>query len=52
MTKPELLALMRLLSALESWAMAQQARLPDYLSGAIATAVQAVERDILGDSND
>lgn len=31
MTKTELLALMRLLSALESWALSQQSQLPVYL---------------------
>ncbi len=47
MTTPELLALMRLLSALESWAMAQQTRLPDYLLEDIANNVERIEAEIL-----
>lgn len=47
MNTTELLALMRLLSALESWAMCQQTRLPDYLHEQIGNAVERIEREIL-----
>lgn len=47
MTKPELLATMRLLAALESWAWAQGKPLPAYLSADIQAAVTALERELL-----
>jgi hypothetical protein len=47
MTLSELLALMRLLSALESWSMATQHRLPDYLDEQLRDSVAMLEREIL-----
>lgn len=47
MNKPELLELMRLLSALESWGFASGQRLPDYLLDRIEAAVEKLEREIL-----
>jgi len=46
MTKPELLRLMRLLSALES-AMLCKERMPDYLIEELNAAVAVIEREIL-----
>ena len=47
MTKKEMLDLMRLLSALESWAMSRSERLPDYLHEQIANSTEALEGYIL-----
>lgn len=47
MTKTELLAMMRLLSALESWAFSNQSRLPDYLHEQLINSVEVLEREIL-----
>lgn len=47
MTTPELLDLMRLLSALESWAMSKKEQMPDYLHDSISRNVERVERYIL-----
>lgn len=47
MTKPELLALMRLLSALESWGFSNKQTLPDYLLEDIQKNVEILEREIL-----
>ena len=47
MTKTELLALMRLLSALESWSFATEHRMPDYLLEDISKYVEILEREIL-----
>ena len=54
MTKPELLQLMRLLSALESALMydrANSTRMPDYLLEHIFPAVELLEREILKPDN-
>ena len=50
MSKPELLKLMRLLSALESALLYDQTnrtRIPDYLLEDITTCTEALEREIL-----
>ena len=47
MTTKELLNLMRLLSAMESWAMSQQTRLPPYLHEAIDRNMKLIEAKIL-----
>lgn len=47
MTKEEAIAAIKLLSALESWAMSQQARLPDYLYESITRSMEVLERVIL-----
>ena len=54
MTKPELLQLMRLLSALESALMydrANSTRMPDSLLEGISDATQILEREILKPDN-
>lgn len=50
MTKPELLKIMRLLSALESALMYDRqanTRIPDYLLDDITSAVEVLEKEIL-----
>lgn len=49
MTKKELLELMRLLSALESWSFSAGQRLPDYLFEDLTNAVEMIESEILKD---
>ena len=47
MTTTELLALMRLLSALESWGLGAQKTLPDYLHDDLSVAIGRIEEEIL-----
>lgn len=47
MTRKEQLDALRLLSALESWAMSRSERLPDYLHEQIAAVTETLERYIL-----
>lgn len=47
MTKEEALKLIKLLSALESWALSQSARLPDYLHEDLSMAVERLEKIVL-----
>lgn len=47
MTKPEAIQALKLLSALESWAMSQKERMPDYLHEDIQTIMEVLERIIL-----
>ena len=47
MTKEEALAAIKLLSALESWAMSQAARLPDYLHEDLGRSMDVLERIVL-----
>lgn len=47
MTKPELLALLRLLSAVETAMLMQKVNLPDHLWEAISATCEKVEREIL-----
>lgn len=47
MTKPEAIAAIKLLSALESWAMSQAARLPDYLHEDLQRSMEVMERIVL-----
>lgn len=47
MTKEEALKLIKLLSALESWALSQSARLPDYLHEDLCLAVERLEKIVL-----
>jgi hypothetical protein len=47
MTKEEALAAIKLLSALEVWAMSQAARLPDYLHEDIHRSMDVLERIVL-----
>jgi len=46
-TKPEAIQALKLLSALESWAMSQKERMPDYLHEDIQTSMEVLERIIL-----
>lgn len=47
MTKQEALNTIKLLSALESWAMNQQSRLADYLMEDLQRAMEVLERIVL-----
>lgn len=48
MTKQEAIEIIKLLSALESWSFSQGQRLPDYLYEKIASAMEVLEREVLG----
>ena len=52
MTKEEALAAIKLLSALESWAMSQSARLPDYVHEDLTRSMEVLERIVLKDNLD
>lgn len=47
MTKEEALAAIKLLSAMESWAMSQSAQLPDYLHEDLSRSMEVLERILL-----
>ncbi len=47
MTKVEALQAIKLLSALESWAMSQSARLPDYVHEDLTRSMEVLERILL-----
>jgi len=47
MTKVEALAIIKLLSALESWAFSTKTNLPDYLHDDLCTAVKKLENIVL-----
>jgi hypothetical protein len=47
MTKAEALALIKLLSAMESWSFADNHRMPDYLYDLINEAMEVLEREVL-----
>ena len=48
MTKEEALKIIKLLSALESWAFSTETMLPDYLHEDLCRAVQVLEGIVLG----
>jgi hypothetical protein len=54
MTKEEALRILKLLSALESWAFSQPdtRRLPDYLVDDIGSAMEVLERIVLEKARD
>ena len=52
MTKEEALQAIKLLSALESWAMSQSARLPDYVHEDLTRSMEVLERIVLKDNLD
>jgi hypothetical protein len=52
MSKEEALKIVRLLSALESWAFSQPNRIPDYLIEDVGTAMVILERIILKEKNE
>jgi hypothetical protein len=47
MTKEEALAAIKLLSAMESWAMSQSTRLPDYLHEDLCKSMEVLEKIVL-----
>jgi hypothetical protein len=47
MSKEEALAAIKLLSAMESWAMSQSARLPDYIHEDLTRSMEVLERIVL-----
>jgi hypothetical protein len=47
MTKEEALQAIKLLSALEVWAMSQAARLPDYVHEDLCKSMEVLERIVL-----
>lgn len=47
MNKQQCLELLTLLSALESWALSQKERLPDYLHDRICQATTLLSREVL-----
>ena len=47
MTKEEALQAIKLLSAMESWAMSQSSRLPDYLHEDLCRTSEVLERILL-----
>jgi hypothetical protein len=47
MTKEQALQGIKLLSALESWAMSQQTRLPDYLHEDLCRSMEVLEQILL-----
>jgi len=47
MTKEEALAAIKLLSAMESWAMSLQTRMPDYLHEDLCRSMEVLERVLL-----
>ena len=49
MTREEALAAIKLLSALESWAFSQSARLPDYVHEDLTRSMEVLERIVLED---
>ena len=47
MTKEEALSAIKLLSAMESWALSQQAQMPDYLHDDLCRSMKVLERILL-----
>ncbi len=47
MTKEDAIKLIKLLSALESWAMIQETRLPDYLHEDLRKSMEVLEQIVL-----
>ena len=47
MTPADLIAIIKLLSAMESWALSQQARLPDYLHDELSVVMDKVQSELL-----
>ena len=47
MTKPEALALLQLLSALESWGFSNNNRLPNYLHDRLQDSVEILRKEVL-----
>lgn len=51
MNRADALAMIRLLSAIESWGMAQQVPLPEYLHEHLGAAMETLETIVLGDND-
>ena len=51
MSKEEALRVIKLLSAMESWAFSQKETMPDYLVEDVGTAMVILERIILKEKN-
>lgn len=49
MTKKEALQIIKLLSAVESWAFSLKERMPDYMHEDLTLSIEVLERIILGD---
>ena len=47
MTKPQILDLLMLLSALESWGFTNEKRFPDYLHERLLDAVEALRKEAM-----
>ena len=47
MTKEQVLDLIKLLSAVESWSFAEKHRMPDYLYEKISKGIDILEKEIL-----
>jgi hypothetical protein len=47
MTKEEALQAIKLLSAMESWALSQQTQMPDYLHDDLCRSMRVLERIVL-----
>ena len=47
MTKEEALQAIKMLSAMESWALSQQAQMPDYLHDDLCTSMKILEKIVL-----
>ena len=52
MSKEEALKIIKLLSAMESWAFSQPNRVPDYLIEDVGTAMTILERIILKEKSE
>lgn len=48
MSKEDALKLIKLMSALESWALSQSANLPDYLHEDMSLVMERLEKIVLG----
>ena len=51
MNKQQILDLLMLLSALESWSFSEGKRLPDYLHDNLCTAVDCLTKELLNDDS-
>ena len=48
MTKPDLLEIIKLLSALESWGLSQKEPFPDYLHDRLLDTIEKLSKEVLG----
>ena len=52
MTKPQILDLLMLLSAIESWSFSDKHRMPDYLYERIDQTIDLLRKELIGEEND